>query len=84
MNTPELHVALVAIEAMPYLTRLNREPTIKDLDAALGAGYRRLESQLPFDEVCDLYCDLDTRWDIYREALRERLAARSEKWEALP
>lgn len=72
MNTPELHVALVAIEAMPYLTRLNREPTIKDLDAALGAGYRRLESQLPFDEVCDLYCDLDTRWDIYREALRER------------
>ena len=79
MNTPELHVALVSIEAMPYLTHLNRTPTVKDLDAALGAGYRRLESQLPFDEVCDLYCDLDTRWDTYREALRERLSARSEK-----
>ena len=64
---------------MPYLVRLNRTPTVEDLDAALGAGYRRLESQLPFDEVCDLYCDLDTRWDTYREALRERLVARSEK-----
>jgi hypothetical protein len=75
VNTPELHVALVAIEAMPYLAHLNREPTVSDLDAALGAGYRRLESQLPFDEVCELYGDLDTRWEIYREALRERFAA---------
>ena len=80
MNTPELHVALVAIVAMPYLTRLNREPTVEDLDAALGAGYRRLESQLPFDEVCDLYCDLDARWTTYRDALRERLVARSEEF----
>lgn len=74
MNTPDVfqHVSLLTLEAMPYLTRLNREPTVEDLDAALGAGYRRLESQLPFDEVCDLYCDLDTRWTTYREALRER------------
>lgn len=74
MNTSDIfqHVSLLTLEAMPYLTRLNREPTVEDLDAALGAGYRRLESQLPFDEVCDLYCDLDTRWDIYREALRQR------------
>jgi hypothetical protein len=79
MNTPDLHVALVAIEAMPYLTRLDREPTVDDFDAALGAGYRRLESQLPFDEVCELYGDLDTRWETYREALRERFATRSEK-----
>lgn len=86
MNTPDVfqHVSLLTLEAMPYLVRLNREPTVEDLDAALGAGYRRLESQLPFDEVCDLYCDLDTRWTTYREALRERLAARSEKWEVLP
>ena len=86
MNTSDIfqHVSLLTLEAMPYLTRLNCEPTVEDLDAALGAGYRRLESQLPFDEVCDLYCDLDTRWTTYREALRERLAARSEKWEALP
>lgn len=80
MNTPELHVALVAIEAMPYLTRLNREPTVEDLDAALGAGYRRLESQLPFDEVCELYGDLDTRWTTYRDALRERFETRSEEF----
>ena len=81
MNTSDIfqHVSLLTLEAMPYLTRLNREPTVEDLDAALGAGYRRLESQLPFDEVCDLYCDLDARWDTYREALRERLVARSEK-----
>ena len=86
MNTSDIfqHVSLLTLEAMPYLVRLNREPTVEDLDAALGASYRRLESQLPFDEVCELYCDLDTRWTTYREALRERLAARSEKWEALP
>jgi hypothetical protein len=84
MNTPDLHVALVAIEAMPYLTRFNREPTVDDLDAALGAGYRRLESQLPFDEASDVYCDLDARWETYREALRERLVARSKKREVLP
>lgn len=81
MNTSDIfqHVSLLTLEAMPYLTRLNREPTLEDLDAALSAGYRRLESQLPFDEVCDLYCDLDTRWTTYRDALRERLVARSEK-----
>jgi hypothetical protein len=84
VNTSDLHVALIAIEAMPHLTRLDREPTVDDLDAALGAGYRRLESRLPFDEVCDLYCDLDTRWETYREALRERLVARSKKREVLP
>lgn len=69
-----LHIELVTLEAMPYLTRY-REPTIKDLDSALGAGYRRLASQLPFDEVCDIYCDLDARWDTYRNALRDRFAA---------
>ena len=81
MNTSDIfqHVSLLTLEAMPYLTRLNREPTVEDLDAALGAGYRRLESQLPFDEVCDLYCDLDARWDTYREALRERFGTRSDE-----
>ena len=81
MNTPDVfqHVSLLTLEAMPYLTRLNRTPTVEDLDAALGAGYRRLESQLPFDEVCELYCDLDTRWDTYREALRERFGTRSDE-----
>lgn len=81
MNTSDIfqHVSLLTLEAMPYLTRLNRTPTVEDLDAALGAGYRRLESQLPFDEVCDLYCDLDTRWTTYRDALRERFETRSDE-----
>jgi hypothetical protein len=80
VNTSDLHIALVVIEAMPYLTRLNREPTVDDLDAALGAGYRRLESQLPLDEASDVYCDLDARWETYREALRERFATRSDEF----
>jgi len=82
MNTSDIfqHVSLLTLEAMPYLVRLNREPTVEDLDAALGAGYRRLESQLPFDEVCALYCDLDTRWTTYRDALRERFGTRSDEF----
>lgn len=67
-------IPLLTIEAMPHLTRLTREPTIEDFDSALGAGYRALESKLPFDEACDLYCDLDARWDAYRDTLRARFA----------
>jgi hypothetical protein len=74
MQTTDLHVSLVTLEAMPYLTRLNRAPTADDYDSAIGAGYRRLESQLPFDEVCDLYCDLDARWSVYLDAVRLRYA----------
>ena len=80
MQTTDLHVSLVTLEAMPYLTRLNRAPTADDYDSAIGAGYRRLESQLPFDEVCELYGDLDTRWTTYRDALRERFETRSEEF----
>lgn len=79
MNTSDLHVRLLTLYAVPSLSRLTRSPTDDELDAALGAGYRALEGKLPFDECCDLYCDLDARWDTYREALRERLVARSEK-----
>jgi len=74
MQPTDLHVNLLALEAMPYLTRLNRAPTADDYDSAIGAGYRRLEAQLPFDEVADLYCDLDARWGVYLDAVRARYA----------
>lgn len=70
-----LHIELLTLEAMPHLVRLARTPTLEDFDDALGVGYRRLESRLPFDEASELYCDLDCRWEAYRNALRDRFAA---------
>lgn len=70
-----LHIELLTLEAMPHLVRLARTPTLEDFDDALGVGYRRLEGQLPFDEASELYCDLDARWNTYRNALRDRFAA---------
>jgi hypothetical protein len=71
----DLHIELLTLEAMPYLVALSRAPTIDDLDDALGVGYRRLEGQLPLEEASDLYCDLDARWEAYRDALLARFAA---------
>jgi hypothetical protein len=74
MQITDLHVNLVTLEALPYLTRLNRAPTADDYDSAIGAGYRKLEAHLPFDEASDLYCDLDARWGVYLDAVRARYA----------
>lgn len=68
----QVNTKLLTLAAMPYLSRINRAPTVEDFDDALGAGYRVLEAQLPFEEACDLYCDLDAHWETYRTALENR------------
>jgi len=79
MQASDLNIKLLTLEAMPYLTHLEREPTADDFDTAIGIGYRSLEAQLPFDEVSDLYCDLDARWSDYVSALREAHAIAIQK-----
>lgn len=78
MSAPnnEWMVALLTLEALPYLPTLPHDLTDDECDTALGLAFQRLQSQLPFDEACDLYCDLDMRFPEYIDALRDRFAAR--------
>jgi hypothetical protein len=70
-------ISILTIQAMPYLSRLGRKPKTEDYDDALGAAYRDLEAELPFEDASELYCDLDARWKIYRRELKKRYGARS-------